>query len=173
MLKALVLALLLTAMTYSPTATGDLSEDEVANESMVAQESMERRESQELIDRREIPETHRRFQRTREEYFVVTAYTCGPESTGKYPGDRGYCVTASGHRLTNSDGWKRVAVDNSRIKFGTRMILHDTPLGDLYVIAVDTGGDIVNGRLDIFSGESNVSEALKWGRRTIRVTILD
>ena len=38
----------------------------------------------------------------------ASAYTCGPESTGKRPVDPGYCVTASGYRLRPGEttAWK-------------------------------------------------------------------
>ena len=94
--------------------------------------------------------------------MLTTAYTCGPESTGKRPGDRGYCITASGYKLTNADAWKVVAADPAYYKFGQQ--LHIDGVG--IVTVRDTGGDIKGpNRLDLFVGKTDVRAALNWGKR--------
>lgn len=99
---------------------------------------------------------------TRSRPMIVTAFTCGPESTGKSPGHPAYCLSASGHRLTQADAWKAVAADPAHYKFGQRLYIEG--VGD--VVVRDTGGDIKGpNRLDLFVGETDVRAALNWGRR--------
>ena len=110
----------------------------------------------------------RSYDRSRVETFVVTAYSL--DECGKSINHPLYGVTASGRKLAPADSHKVVAVDNSRIKFGTRMILH-SPTGPIHVIAADTGGDIQGNRLDLFISDDG--EAWKWGRKTMKVTVYE
>jgi 3D (Asp-Asp-Asp) domain-containing protein len=59
-----------------------------------------------------------------------------------------------------------VAVDKRVIKLGTRLYVE----GYGYAIAGDTGGAIKGTRIDLCFDEYN--QALRWGRRTVRVHIL-
>ena len=93
---------------------------------------------------------------------IITAYTCGPESTGKRPGDLEYCVTASGLRLQQSDAWKYVAADPKHYRLGQQIRID----GIGSVVVADTGGDIKGpNRFDIFVGEADTVLARTWGAR--------
>jgi 3D (Asp-Asp-Asp) domain-containing protein len=93
----------------------------------------------------------------------VTAYDPGPASTGKRPGDPGYGITAIGMRA----GYGVAAVDPRVIPFYTRLYVP----GYGYAIAGDTGGAIVGHRLDV--GFASYWEAVRWGRRTLPVYVLE
>ena len=60
-----------------------------------------------------------------------------------------------------------VAVDPSVIPLGTRMYI----VGYGYATAADTGGVIKGNKIDVF--KDTRQEAINWGRRTVRVYILD
>jgi len=60
-----------------------------------------------------------------------------------------------------------VAVDPRIIPLGTRLYIE----GYGYAIAGDTGGAIKNFRIDL--GYNSRSEAMKFGRREVKVYILD
>ena len=99
----------------------------------------------------------------------ITAYTAGPESTGKYPGDPDYGVTASGRHLSDNDAWKVAAADPDYYPPGCRILVP----GIGVVTVTDTGGDVKGpGRLDIFAGMTAVDEANVWGRKQVEVLIL-
>ena len=91
-----------------------------------------------------------------------TAYTAGPESTGKNPGDSGYGVTASGMKAQKGV----VAVDTSVIPFGTKLYIE----GYGYAVAGDTGGAIKGNKIDVFL--DNYSDAIKYGVRNVDVYVL-
>ncbi|MBX6395633.1 MAG: LysM peptidoglycan-binding domain-containing protein [Alicyclobacillaceae bacterium] len=98
-------------------------------------------------------------------YCTLTAYTAGPESTGKSPGDPGYGVTASGKLAT--DG-RTVAVDPSIIPIGTKLYIE----GVGYRVAEDTGGAIRGLRIDVFM--SDVNKARQFGvKRDVPVYIVE
>ena len=94
---------------------------------------------------------------------VATGYDAGPGSTGKDEGSRGYGIT--------SIGWQArpgiIAVDPRTIPLGTRMYVPGYGFG----VAGDTGGAIVGHRIDLFY--DSVHEAMRWGRRTVPVYILE
>lgn len=92
-----------------------------------------------------------------------TAYTAGPESTGKRPGDPGYGITASGMKAQRGV----VAVDTKVIPFGTKLYIQ----GYGYAIAGDTGGAIKGNKIDVFVDSYN--EAINWGVRNVDVYILN
>ena len=95
--------------------------------------------------------------------MVATAYTAGPESTGKSPGMPGYGITASGMRVRHGV----VAVDPRVIPLGTRLYVE----GYGYSIAADTGGSAISGyRIDLYM--EKVADAYRWGRRTVKVYVL-
>lgn len=98
-----------------------------------------------------------RFTRALE--VVATAYTPGPESNGIYAD--GY--TATGIRAT----YGVVAVDPKVIPLRSRLYVE----GYGFAIAADTGGAIKGNRIDVCF--DTVSEALKWGRRKVKVYILE
>lgn len=93
----------------------------------------------------------------------ATAYTAGFESTGKKPGDKYYGITASGMKAQRGV----VAVDTKVIPFGTKLYID----GYGHAIAGDRGGAIKGNKIDVFV--DTVSEARKWGVRTVNVYILE
>lgn len=96
--------------------------------------------------------------------FTITAYTCGPESTGKTPADPAYCITSSGYKLSDNDSYKVVAVDPEHYAVDTLFYIYGLGV----VIAKDTGGDITGkNRLDLFVGETNVESAITFGKREV------
>lgn len=99
----------------------------------------------------------------------ASAYTASYEETGKRPGSRGYAITASGRRAQRGI----VAVDPKVIPLGTRLYIETVGKGADYgyAIAGDTGGAIKGNVIDLFY--DNRIDALNWGRRNVRVYILD
>lgn len=96
--------------------------------------------------------------------FTLTAYTAGPESTGKKPGDPEYGITFSGVPVQEG---VTIAVDPKIIPLGTRVYID----GIGYRVAQDTGSAIKGNRIDIYMPD--LHEALKFGvKKNIRVTIL-
>ncbi|MBE3552049.1 MAG: LysM peptidoglycan-binding domain-containing protein [Kyrpidia tusciae] len=97
-------------------------------------------------------------------YCTLTAYTSGPESTGKSPGDPGYGVTASGRPATPG---RTVAVDPNVIPIGTKLYIE----GIGYRVAEDTGGAIRGRKIDIYM--TDVNKALQFGvKRDVPVYIV-
>lgn len=92
----------------------------------------------------------------------ATAYTAGPESTGKKLGDPGYGITRSG--LPADRGV--VAVDPTVIPLGTVVFVE----GYGYAIALDTGSAIKGNRIDVFFHD--VKKARQWGRKEVTVRII-
>lgn len=93
----------------------------------------------------------------------ATAYTSGPESTGKRPGDPAFGITASGHEALEGH---TIAVDPRVIPLGSRVYIEE--LGE-YRYAEDTGGAIKGRKVDLYM--EDVGEALKWGIQTIRIRV--
>ena len=97
-------------------------------------------------------------------YFTLTAYTAGPESTGKSPGHPEYGITFSGIPVQRD---VTIAVDPNVIPLGTRVYIE----GIGYRVAHDTGGAIKGNRIDVYM--EDLSEALEFGvKKNVRVDIL-
>jgi 3D (Asp-Asp-Asp) domain-containing protein len=95
---------------------------------------------------------------------TLTAYTAGPESTGKRPGDPGYGITATG--TTVMDG-RTIAVDPERIPLGSKVYIE----GIGFRVAEDTGGAIKGNRIDVYM--SNLQDAVQFGvKRGVKVYVL-
>ncbi len=92
----------------------------------------------------------------------ASAYTAGPESTGKNPGDAGYGRTATGAIAQKGV----VAVDPSVIPLGTKLYIP----GYGIATAADTGGSIKGNKIDLCFNTLN--EALNFGRRNVEVYVL-
>ncbi len=91
-----------------------------------------------------------------------TAYTAGPESTGKSPGHKGYGITASGMKAQKGV----VAVDTRVIPFGTELYIE----GYGYAIAGDTGSAIKGNKIDVFF--DSYSDAIQYGVKNVNVYVL-
>lgn len=97
------------------------------------------------------------------ETYEVTAYTAGPESTGKRPGDRGYGITASGKRVQA----KRTIACPPSLPFGTRVYI---PEMNRTYVCEDRGSAIKGKRLDVYI--TSRSKAMDFGRRRMEVEII-
>lgn len=96
---------------------------------------------------------------------TITAYTAGPESTGKRPGDPGYGITASGTRVQEG---RTIAVDPELIPIGSKVYI----AGIGYRIAEDTGAAIRGEHIDLFLND--YSAALAFGvQNNVQVYILN
>lgn len=85
----------------------------------------------------------------------ATAYVPGYDGVGY--------ITATGRRA----GYGIIAVDPRVIPLGTKLYVPGYGNG----IAADTGGAIKGNRIDVCY--NSVSQAFSWGRRSVRITILD
>jgi 3D (Asp-Asp-Asp) domain-containing protein len=104
------------------------------------------------------------FEGSTQEFVVkATAYTSGPESTGKRPGHPQYGLTATGSRATEG---RTIAVDPRVIPLGS--LVHIEEL-DQDRIAEDTGGAIRGERIDLYM--KDVPDALNWGVRDVRIHV--
>jgi len=109
---------------------------------------------QTLSSRKQLPSTS-----TKILYMSATAYTA-------------YCsgcsgTTATGIDLRANPEAKVVAVDPSIIPLGTKLYVE----GYGYAVAGDTGSAIKGNRIDLFMAERN--DAIQWGRKTVKVRILN
>lgn len=97
--------------------------------------------------------------------FTLTAYTAGPESTGKSPGHPAYGITSSGAKVREG---VTVAVDPKVIPTGSRIYIE----GIGYRVAQDTGSAIKGKRIDVFIND--LDEALRFGvKRNVRVELVE
>ena len=95
----------------------------------------------------------------REMYVTSTAYTAFCNGCSG--------VTATGFDLRSNPNAKIIAVDPSVIPLGTKVYVE----GYGYAVAADTGGAIKGNKIDIFF--SNKSQAYQWGRKQVKIRILD
>lgn len=95
------------------------------------------------------------------EIYEVTAYTLG--ECDKSSDDPAYGLTAS--RAYVQEG-RTIAASRS-LPFGTRVYI--PKLNNTYIVE-DRGGDITEGRLDIYMANKN--DALSFGRQRLEVIIL-
>lgn len=96
--------------------------------------------------------------------FTLTAYTAGPESTGKRPGDPSYGVTASGSFVQPG---VTVAADPRVIPMGSKVYIENVGVR----VVQDTGGAIKGNRIDVYI--PNLSEARRFGvKRAVKVYLV-
>ncbi|MDF2522026.1 MAG: hypothetical protein K0R84_2654 [Clostridia bacterium] len=100
---------------------------------------------------------------TRALKMVATAYDATFESTGKNPGHPQYGITYSGLRVRPGI----VAVDPRVIPLGTWLYVE----GYGEALAADIGGAIKGNRIDLYF--ESPSDVAKYGKRTVKVYILD
>jgi 3D (Asp-Asp-Asp) domain-containing protein len=95
----------------------------------------------------------------------LTAYTAGPESTGKNPGDPGYGVTASGAYVRDGH---TIAVDTRVIPMGSKVYIEGVGIRT----AEDTGGAIKGNRIDVYM--SDLTSAIQFGyKRGVKIYLLE
>ena len=101
--------------------------------------------------------------------MVATAYDLSYESTGKYPGDPDYGITASGTLAQPGT----IAVDPSVIPLGTKLYIASIDGSPDYgfATALDTGGAINGYRIDLFMEDG--TDANNFGIRQVKVYILE
>ncbi|QED45874.1 G5 and 3D domain-containing protein [Cytobacillus dafuensis] len=75
--------------------------------------------------------------------------------------------TATGINLRSNPDVKVIAVDPSVIPLGTKVYVE----GYGYAIAADTGGSIKGNKIDVFF--SSKADAYRWGRKTVKIKILN
>lgn len=98
----------------------------------------------------------------------VTAYTAAD-----WPDNPAYGITASGHRLSEADVWKVVAVDSRYWPLGTVFLLQDDRGNWHRAVAKDTGAKIHGpNAMDMFVGMTDRARAFEWGRRQVPVAVL-
>lgn len=88
--------------------------------------------------------------------FTLTAYTAGPESTGKDKGDEGYGVTASGTKVAEG---RTISVDPDIIPIGWWVYIE----GIGFRRAEDTGSAIKGKKIDVYF--ESLSYANKFGTK--------
>lgn len=76
-------------------------------------------------------------------------------------------ITAIGINLKKNPNQKVISVDPKVIKLGTKVYVE----GYGYAIAADKGNSIKGNKIDIFVPSQKA--ALKWGRKTVKVSILN
>lgn len=94
----------------------------------------------------------------------ASAYTAGPESTGKRPGDRGYGKTSLGTQVRHGV----IAVDPKIIPLKSQLYIESL---DMIATAEDTGGAIKGNKIDIYMNE--LSRAQNFGRRSVKIYLLE
>ncbi|MEX2462047.1 MAG: 3D domain-containing protein [Paenibacillaceae bacterium] len=95
--------------------------------------------------------------------MMVTAYTAGPESTGKRQGMKGYGITFTGTQAKIGV----CAVDPTYIPIGSSLYVESYG----YCHAEDIGGKIKGNHIDVFIPD--LQGALKFGRENRKVWILN
>lgn len=97
--------------------------------------------------------------------FTLTAYTAGPESTGKSPGHPAYGITASGKRVQPG---VTIAADPNVIPMGSRVYIEGVGTR----IVHDTGGAIKGNRIDVYIPD--LDQAIQFGvKKDVKVYAVD
>lgn len=92
--------------------------------------------------------------------YCACSKCCGPAAKG---------ITASGKTIRHNDG-KFVAADTRVLPFGTKLVIPGYA-GGKPVEVIDRGGAIKGNKLDLHFATH--SDALKWGRQKVAVTIYE
>ncbi|MBD1383509.1 G5 and 3D domain-containing protein [Metabacillus arenae] len=95
----------------------------------------------------------------KEFYVSSTAYTASCNGCSG--------VTATGMNLRSNPNAKVIAVDPNVIPLGSKVHVE----GYGYAIAADTGGAIKGNKIDVFF--SDKSSAYRWGRKQVKIKVLD
>ncbi|WP_341482369.1 ubiquitin-like domain-containing protein [Bacillus kexueae] len=92
-------------------------------------------------------------------YVVATAYTASCSGCSG--------VTATGYNLKANPQAKVIAVDPSVIPLGSKVYVE----GYGYAVAADTGSAIKGNKIDVFFADK--STAYRWGRKTVKIRVLN
>ncbi|MGH0944214.1 PcsB-like coiled-coil domain-containing protein [Bacillus mycoides] len=101
----------------------------------------------------------------KEFYVTATAYTADPSENGYKPGET--VKSKLGHNLTANPNMKLIAVDPAVIPLGSTVYVENYGAS----IAGDTGSAIKGHIIDLLMPDS--ATANNWGRRSVKVTILN
>lgn len=116
-------------------------------------------------------ETSRGSWRLIEVEAEITTYTAGYESTGKYPSDPAYGITASGKKVMP---FHTIALPKE-FPFGTEMIIEDDPnYQNIIFVCEDRGGAIKilnDGTVKVDMYVSSLDEAKKYGKQYHKVLL--
>lgn len=102
-----------------------------------------------------------------------TAYCLCTKCCGKSAESIGYGVTASGFKIVPGAGAKVIAVDPNVIPLGSKVYVENASgcWNYGYAIAADTGGAINGTKIDLYMDTHE--EALSWGRKNVKVYIIE
>lgn len=92
----------------------------------------------------------------KKDYYELTSYTNGYESTQKKKGQKGYGITASGEKTKEN----HTIACPKRFDFGTKIYI---PSLDNVYTCLDWGGAIKGKKLDVFI--KDLDEAIEFGRK--------
>lgn len=120
---------------------------------------LKKNETQQTAYKPAVKKGRKQAVKVKEFYVSSTAYTA-------------YCsgcsgTTATGINLRSNSSAKVVAVDPAIIPLGTKLFVE----GYGYAVAGDTGGAIKGRKIDVFFKDN--ATALQWGRRTVKVRIVE
>lgn len=103
----------------------------------------------------------------------ATAYCLCKKCCGKSPSSPNYGMTASGLKIVPGTGVKAIAVDTSLIPLGSKVYVEGlNGAWDYgYATAADTGSAIKNNKIDLYMDTH--SECLSWGRKTVKVYVVE
>ncbi|MEH7148263.1 3D domain-containing protein, partial [Priestia megaterium] len=76
-------------------------------------------------------------------------------------------TTATGVNLKSNPNQRVIAVDPSVIPLGSKVYVE----GYGQAVAADTGGAIKGNRIDVFVSSDNAAQ--DWGRRSVKITVID
>ena len=107
---------------------------------------------------KEVSKSNESTNNAKELYVSATAYSHESSKTG---------LTATGYNIKTNPNMKLIAVDPSVIPLGTKVWVE----GYGEAIAGDTGGAIKGHKIDVLMPSS--AQAISWGRKTVKVVILN
>lgn len=136
-------------LTFSTLEPGEALTEEVTKPNTVLLASAAQEEPVEEID-------------DKAELYTITAYTAGPESTGKTSRDPAYGITASGTEVKEG----RTCACPPSIPFGSKVYIAEL---DQTFVCEDRGSAITEGHIDIYM--DNLEEALQFGVQSMKVSI--
>ena len=107
---------------------------------------------------KEVSKSNESTNNAKELYVSATAYSHESSITG---------LTATGYNIKANPNMKLIAVDPSVIPLGTKVWVE----GYGEAIAGDTGGAIKGHKIDVLMPSS--AQAISWGRKTVKIVILN